>query len=70
MNAFKPGDAVPVSPEAWALYRSTFRSIGPRHRLIDRWRHDLKWTIAESVAAPWLAEERAKLVLPKGGKLQ
>jgi hypothetical protein len=51
----------PISPEAWEAYRSTFRSLGPRHRSVDRWRHTLKWTIAEPVVANYLAEERAKL---------
>jgi hypothetical protein len=59
--------AMPISPEAWEAYRSAFRSLGPRHRNVDRWRHDLKWGVPESVVANYLAEERAKLVT-KGGR--
>ncbi len=65
--AAKPAIGTRIGPEAWEAYRSVFRSLGPRHRIIDRLRYDLKWTIAEEVAGPWLAEERGKLVT-KGGR--
>lgn len=53
--------AFPISPVAWEAYRSAFRALGPCHRAVDRWRHDLKWSVPESVVAAWLAPERAKL---------
>lgn len=56
-----------VTPEAWEAYREAFRSLGPCHRLVDRWRHDLKWDVPESFVAKWLAPERAKLVVPARG---
>jgi len=59
--------AMPISPEAWEAYRSVFRSLGPRHRLVDRWRYDPKWNVPESAVGNWLAEERSKLVA-KGGR--
>lgn len=55
-----------ITPEAWEAYRSAFRAMGPRHRLIDRWRYDLKWNVPESVIANWLAEERSHLVTKAG----
>lgn len=50
-----------ITPEAWEAYRSAFRSLGPCHRLVDRWRHDLKWNVPDYVVKDWLAHERAKL---------
>ncbi|CAB4164939.1 hypothetical protein UFOVP833_3 [uncultured Caudovirales phage] len=55
-----------ITPEAWQAYRSVFRSLGPRHRNVDRWRHDLKWKVEEHVIADYLAEERAALVTKAG----
>ncbi len=64
MTEIKP--ALPISADAWAAYRSTFRSLGPRHRNVDHWRHDLKWNVPEPVIANYLAEERAALVSKAG----
>lgn len=58
--------AMPIGPEAWEAYRSAFRSLGPRHFAVDRWRHDLKWNVPEEVVADWLAPERARLVTKAG----
>jgi hypothetical protein len=55
-----------VSREAYAAYRSAFRAIGPCHRLVDRWRHDLKWIVPEKFIEGWLAPERAKFVEKPG----
>ncbi len=55
-----------ITPEAWEAYRAAFRAMGPRHKLIDRWRYDLKWGVPESVVAGWLAEERSHLVTKAG----
>ncbi len=55
-----------ITPEAWEAYRSAFRAMGPRHKIIDRWRYDLQWHVPESVVAGWLAEERSKLVTKAG----
>jgi hypothetical protein len=55
-------DTMPISREAWEAYRSAFRALGPRHRMVDRWRYDLDWSVPEPVVADWLAPERAKLV--------
>lgn len=58
--------AMQITPEAWEAYRSAFRALGPRHRIIDRWRYDLGWKVEEHVVANWLAEERAKLTETAG----
>lgn len=58
--------AMPISPEAWEAFRGAFRALGPRHRLVDRWRYDLKWNVPESAISNWLAEERSKLVTKAG----
>lgn len=58
--------ALPVSRDAWEAFRSAFRSLGPRHRWVDRWRHDLRWIIPEQFVAAWLAPERAKFVEKPG----
>lgn len=58
--------AMQITPEAWEAYRSAFRALGPRHRIIDRWRYDLGWKVEERVVANWLAEERAKLTETAG----
>ncbi len=55
-----------ITPEAWEAYRSAFRSLGPRHKLVDRWRYDLKWNVPESAVANWLSTERSKLVEKAG----
>lgn len=55
-----------ITPEAWEAYRNAFRSLGPCHRLVDRWRYDLKWTVPEKLVANWLAPERSKLVEKAG----
>jgi hypothetical protein len=53
--------AMLISPQAWGAYRSAFRSLGPKHRAVDRWRYDLKWNVPDHVVSDWLADERAKL---------
>lgn len=58
--------ALKITPETWQAYRSAFRALGPRHKAVDRWRHDLKWSVPESVVAGWLAPERANLVAEAG----
>jgi len=55
-----------ITPEAWAAYRGAFRAMGPRHKMIDRWRYDLGWNCPEDVIASYLADERAKLVEKAG----
>ena len=52
---------MPISLDAWEAFRSVYRSLGPRHRNVDHWRHDLKWNVPEHVIANYLAPERAKL---------
>ncbi len=52
---------IKVTPEVWEAYRAAYRALGPCHRLVDRWRHDLKWNVPDHVVAAWLAHERAKL---------
>lgn len=52
----------PITREAFEAYRSAFRALGPRHRMVDRWRYDLGWNCAEPVVAGYLAEERSHLV--------
>ena len=32
--------------------------LGPRHRLVDRWRHELGWNVEPSAVATWLEPER------------
>lgn len=58
---------VAVSPEAWETYRSAYRALGIRHRLVDRWRWTLGWRVPDHVVSDWLAEERAKLVVDGKG---
>ena len=58
----REGKVLSITPEAFAAYRSAFRSLGPRHVLVDRWRHDLRWSVPADVIYNYLALERAKLV--------
>lgn len=62
----REGKVLSITPEAFEAYRSAFRALGPRHKLVDRWRYDLKWNVPQEVVANWLAEERARLI-PNGG---
>lgn len=55
-------DYITASPSTWAAYRDAFRCLGPRHRLLDRWCHDLGWEIPHEVAAPFLAPEMPRTV--------
>ena len=55
-----------ITPEAWAAFRSAYRAMGPKHKLMDRWRYDLGWNCPEHVIANYLAEERANLVTKAG----
>ncbi len=57
---------VQITPEAWEAYRGAFRALGPCHRLVDRWRHDLRWSVPDHVVSAWLADERARISF-KGG---
>lgn len=38
-------------------YRKAFRSFGPRHRNVDRWRYELGWNVPNSVVKAYLAPE-------------
>lgn len=44
----------PVSAEWLAAFREEWRKLGPRHRLIDRWRFDLGWHIEPEVCRAFL----------------
>lgn len=46
---------IPISAETFAAFREEFRKIGPRHRNVDRWEHDLGWIIDPRVADDYLA---------------
>ncbi len=46
---------IPIGANALAIFREEFRKIGPRHRNVDRWEHDLGWTIDPRVADDYLA---------------
>lgn len=54
-NKYEPPQWIPVSAETIAAYREEFRKIGPRHRNVDRWEHDLGWKIDPKVADDYLA---------------
>ena len=44
----------PVSPDVLAIFREEWRKLGPRHRLVDRWRFDLGWRIRPEVVRAFL----------------
>lgn len=54
-SAKEPPAVIPISAETFAAFREEFRKIGPRHRNVDRWEHDLGWTIDPRVADDYLA---------------
>tara|TARA_R110000822_G_C15212210_1_gene483449 strand:+ start:719 stop:940 length:222 start_codon:yes stop_codon:yes gene_type:complete len=54
-NAPEAPTRIPISAETFAAFREEFRKIGPRHRNVDRWEHDLGWTIDPRVADDYLA---------------
>ena len=43
-----------IRAEVLEAYREEFRKIGPRHRNVDRWEHDLGWRIDPAVADAYL----------------
>lgn len=40
------------------LLRELFRALGPAHRQVDRWRHDLGWKVDEDVVDGFLKGDR------------
>jgi hypothetical protein len=44
----------------YAAYRATFRELGPRHKALDRWKHELGWHVSLQFANSWLEPERKK----------
>jgi hypothetical protein len=60
-------DFIPVGRDTWAAYREAYCAIGPRHRIIDRWRYDLGWEVSADVAEAFLAPETRHLKLPAWG---
>lgn len=57
LNKYERPQWVPLSKTAWEADRSAFRSIGPRHRNVDRWENDLGWRIDPAVVDAYLAPE-------------
>lgn len=47
----------PVSRDFWDAYWQAFAELGPRHRNVARWIHDLGWLIDMSDVRSYLAPE-------------
>ena len=70
VDALRPVERLParifLDEQAFAAFREARADLGPCHRIIDRWRYDLGWTIDDAVALPFLrAELEAAGVIPK-----
>jgi hypothetical protein len=51
----------PIGPEAFAVFREAWRSLGPWHRVVDRWRFDLGWHVEPEVVRTLLERDHARL---------
>jgi len=56
-NKYERPTWMPLSPAAYEALRAEFRSLGPRHRNVDRWENDLGWRIDPDVVDAYLAPE-------------
>lgn len=51
----------PVSADMLGAFREAWCSIGPRHRLVDRWRYVLGWHIEPEVVRAFLEADHQVL---------
>ena len=56
-NKYAPFTWIPLNKDTWHALRVEFRSLGPRHRNVDRWENDLGWRIDPDVVDAYLAPE-------------